>query len=184
MDLSRKPLLRLGSVKSRETFFVRSQFEIEVVPLHEKRQAMNSEPRQRTISIPGVLDKRFREYCVRHRLGRTEAIASLLDMADSRDTTHDLLQEILAKLDTLQVQEPCAPAYTPQPIFSCGGMVLDLDGRRWFAKGKCMGKSVLEVIEEDPGYVSWLLADAEKYDPEVRFFLTKEEQETFRRHKN
>ena len=138
---------------------------------------MNKEPRQRTISIPGVLDKRFREYCVRHRLGRTEAIASLLDMADSRDTTHDLLQEILGKLDTLLVQEPCAPPYTPLPIFSCGGLVFDIDGRRWFAKGKCAGKSVLGVIEEDPGYISLLLAEAEKYEPDARFFLTKEEQE-------
>lgn len=142
---------------------------------------MNKEPRQRTISIPGVLDKRFREYCVRHRLGRTEAIASLLDMADSRDPTQDLLQAILVKLDTLQAQEPCVPAHTPQPIFSCGGMVLEIDGHRWFAKGKCMGKSVLDVIEEDPGYISWLLTDAEKYEPDVRFSLTKEEQETFRR---
>lgn len=145
---------------------------------------MNKEPRQRTISIPGVLDKRFREYCVRHRLGRTEAIESLLNMADCRDTTQDLLQEILGKLDTLQAQEPCALAHTPQPIFSCGGMVLDIDGRRWFAKGKWMGKSVLDVIEGDPGYISWLLADAEKYEPDVRFSLTKEEQETFRRYKN
>lgn len=145
---------------------------------------MNTEPRQKTISIPSTLDKRFREYCTRHNLGRIDAVASLLDMADSRDTTHDLLQEILGKLDTLLVQEPCAPAHTPQPIFSCGGMVLDIDGRRWFSRGRCMGKSVLEVIEQDPGYVSWLLADAEKYDPGVRFFLTKEEQETFRRYKN
>ena len=145
---------------------------------------MNTEPRQKTISIPSTLDKRFREYCTRHNLGRIDAVASLLDMADSRDTTHDLLQEILGKLDTLLVQEPCAPAYTPKPIFSSGGMVLDIDGRRWFARGRCMGKSVLEVIEEDPGYVSYLLADAEKYDPGVRFFLTKEEQETFRRYKN
>ena len=145
---------------------------------------MSTEPRQKTISIPSTLDKRFREYCTRHNLGRIDAVAKLLDVAESRDTTHDLLQEILGKLDTLQTQEPCAPAYTPKPIFYSGGMVLDLDGRRWFAKGKYMGKSVLEVMEEDPGYVSWLLADAEKYDPGVRFFLTKEEQETFRRYKN
>lgn len=139
---------------------------------------MNKEPRQKTISIPGILDKRFREYCTRHNLGRTEAIASLLDMADSRDATHDLLQEILGKLDTLLVQEPCALAYTPQPIFSCGGLVFDVGGRRWFARGKCAGKSVLDVIEEDPGYISFLLADAEKkYEPDTRFFLTKEEQE-------
>lgn len=138
---------------------------------------MNKEPRQRTISIPGVLDKRFREYCVRHRLGRTEAIASLLDMADSRDPTQDLLQEILLKLDTY-AKEPCAPAHTPLPIFSCGGLVFDIDGgRRWFAKGKCGGKSVLDVIEEDPSYISWLLAETKKYEPDKRFFLTKEEQE-------
>lgn len=144
---------------------------------------MNTEPRQRTISIPGVLDKRFREYCTRHNLGRTEAIASLLDMAHSRDTTQDLLQEILLKLDT-SAKEPCVPAHTPQPIFSCGGLVFDIDGRRWFAKGKCAGKSVLNVIEEDPGYISLLLAEAEKYEPDARFSLTKEEQETFRRYKN
>lgn len=139
---------------------------------------MNTEPRQKTISIPSTLDKRFREYCTRHNLGRIDAVASLLDMADSRDATHDLLQEILGKLDTLLVQEPCALAYTPQPIFSCGGLVFDVGGRRWFARGKCAGKSVLDVIEEDPGYISFLLADAEKkYEPDTRFFLTKEEQE-------
>lgn len=138
---------------------------------------MNTEPRQRTISIPGVLDKRFREYCTRHNLGRIDAVASLLDMADSRDTTHDLLQEILGKLDALQAQEPCVPAHTPLPIFSCGGLVFDVDGRRWFARGKCAGKSVLDVIEEDPGYISFLLAETEKYEPDKRFFLTKEEQE-------
>lgn len=139
---------------------------------------MNTEPRQKTISIPSTLDKRFREYCTRHNLGRIDAVASLLDMADSRDATHDLLQEILGKLDTLLVQEPCALAYTPQPIFSCGGLVFDVGGRRWFARGKCAGKSVLDVIEEDPGYIYFLLADAEKkYEPDTRFFLTKEEQE-------
>lgn len=137
---------------------------------------MNKEPRQKTISIPGILDKRFREYCTRHNLGRTEAIASLLDMAESRDTTHDLLQEILLKLDT-SAKEPCVPAHTPQPIFSCGGLVFDINGRRWFAKGKCAGKSVLDVIEEDPSYISWLLAETERYEPDTRFFLTKEEQE-------
>lgn len=137
---------------------------------------MNKEPRQKTISIPGILDKRFREYCTRHNLGRTEAIASLLDMAESRDTTHDLLQEILLKLDT-SAKEPCVPAHTPQPIFSCGGLVFDINGRRWFAKGKCAGKSVFDVIEEDPSYISWLLAETERYEPDTRFFLTKEEQE-------
>ena len=137
---------------------------------------MNKAPRQKTISIPGILDKRFREYCTRHNLGRTEAIASLLDMAESRDTTHDLLQEILLKLDT-SAKEPCVPAHTPQPIFSCGGLVFDINGRRWFAKGKCAGKSVLDVIEEDPSYISWLLAETERYEPDTRFFLTKEEQE-------
>lgn len=145
---------------------------------------MNTEPRQKTISIPSTLDKRFREYCTRHNLGRIDAVARLLDVAESRDTAHDLLQEILVKLDTLQAQEPCVPAHTPLPIFSCGGLVFDVDGRRWFARGKCAGKSVLDVIEEDPGYISFLLAETEKYDPGVRFFLTKEEQETFRRSKN
>ena len=142
---------------------------------------MNTEPRQKTISIPSTLDKRFREYCARHNLGRIDAVARLLDVAESRDTTQEILQEILLKLDT-SAKEPCVPAHTPQPIFSCGGLVFDIDGRRWFAKGKCAGKSVLDVIEEDPGYISWLLADAEKkYEPDTRFFLTKEEQETFRR---
>lgn len=142
---------------------------------------MNTEPRQKTISIPSTLDKRFREYCTRHNLGRIDAVARLLDVAESRDTTQEILQEILLKLDT-SAKEPCVPAHTPQPIFSCGGLVFDIDGRRWFAKGKCAGKSVLDVIEEDPGYISWLLADAEKkYEPDTRFFLTKEEQETFRR---
>ena len=139
---------------------------------------MNKEPRQRTISIPSTLDKRFREYCTRHNLGRIDAVARLLDVAESRDTTHDLLQEILGKLDALQAQEPCALTHTPQPIFSCGGLVFDIDGgRRWFAKGKCGGKSVLDVIEEDPSYISWLLAETKKYEPNKRFFLTKEEQE-------
>lgn len=137
---------------------------------------MNTEPRQKTISIPSTLDKRFREYCTRHNLGRIDAVARLLDVAESRDTTHDLLQEILLKLDT-SAKEPCAPAHTPQPIFSCGGLVFDIDGRRWFAKGKCAGKSVLDVIEEDPSYISWLLAETEKYEPDARFSLTKEEQE-------
>ena len=87
-------------------------------------------------------------------------------------------------LDT-SAKEPCAPAHTPLPIFSCGKLVFDIDGdgRRWFAKGKYAGKSVLHVIEEDPGYISWLLAKTEKYEPDARFFLTKEEQETFSRHK-
>lgn len=138
---------------------------------------MNTEPRQKTISIPSTLDKRFREYCTRHNLGRIDAVARLLDVAESRDTTHDLLQEILGKINTLQTQESCALAHTPLPIFSCGGLVFDVDGRRWFAKGKCGGKSVLDVIEEDPSYISWLLAETEKYEPDKRFFLTKEEQE-------
>ena len=146
---------------------------------------MNTEPRQKTISIPSTLDKRFREYCTRHNLGRIDAVARLLDVAESRDTTQDLLQEILGKLEN-SAKEPCVPAHTPIPIFSCGKLVFDIDGdgRRWFAKGKYAGKSVIDVIEEDPSYISWLLVKTEKYEPDARFFLTKEEKETFSRHQN
>lgn len=138
---------------------------------------MNTEPRQKTISIPSTLDKRFREYCTRHNLGRIDAVARLLDVAESRDTTQEILQEILRKLDG--VQESIVPTCAPQPVFSCGGMVLELDDVRWFIKGKYTGWMILDVVAEDPGYIDWLLNDAQKYDPKSRFALTAEEQEAF-----